>query len=137
MVMLLVCAQSYGQSGLPASDQIIKACEAAVDELKVRRVEVDGLRQQITIRDERDKLRDQFEANQAEQIAFWKEAATARKEALSIDDRIEKIRLEQIVEYKEEVGRLRLENEKLRRSRDKRFLIGTIIGTAVGGFIFR
>jgi hypothetical protein len=103
----------------------------------VRRLEVEGLKQQLVLRDERDKLRDQFEANQAEQIAFWKEAATARKEALSIDSRIEGIRLQQIAEYRDETNRLRTENEKLRRSRDRRFLIGTIIGTAVGGFIVK
>lgn len=137
MVTLIAFVPSYAQSGLPASDQIIKGCEQAVDELKLRRVEVDGLRSQIILLQDRDALREQYEANQAEQIAFWKTAATERKEALSIDDRIEKIRLEQIVEYKEEVARLRLENEKLRRSRDKRFMIGTIIGTAVGGFVFK
>lgn len=137
MVILFACAPSYAQSGLPASDQIIKGCEQAVDELKLRRVEVDGLRSQIILLQDRDALREQYEANQAEQIAFWKTAATERKDALSIDDRIEKIRLEQIVEYRSEIDRLRSENEKLRRSRDKRFLIGTIIGTAAGAFIFK
>lgn len=96
--------------------------------MKVKRVEVVGLQEQIRLRDERDKLRDQFEANQAEQIAFWKEAATARKDALNVDSRIETIRLEQIAEYKDEVTRLRLENEKLRRSRTRWFLGGMLIG---------
>lgn len=118
---------SYGQS----DSSVIKACEQAVDELKVRRVEVVGLQEQIRLRDERDSLRDRFEANQAEQIAFWKEAATARKEALSIDDRIDVIRVQQITDYKDEVARLRLENEKLRRSRTKWFMGGLIMGAVV------
>lgn len=128
--MLCASVTSSGQSASPAS-QIIKGCEQAVDELKVKRVEVAGLQEQIRLRDERDKLRDQFEANQAEQIAFWKEAATARKDALNVDNRIESIRLEQIAEYKDEVTRLRLENEKLRRSRTRWFLGGLVIGAVV------
>lgn len=128
---------SYSQQASRASDPLVKACEQAVDELKLRRIEVEGLKAQIVLRDDRDKLRNQFEANQAEQIAFWKEAATARKEALTIDDRIERIRLEQIAEYKDEISRLRTENEKLRKSRDKRFLIGTMLGTVIGGAVLK
>ena len=123
--------KSFGQQGLPANDPVIKACEQAVDELKVRRVEVEGLKEQIRLRDERDKLREQFEANQSEQIAFWKEAATARKEAITIDDRIETIRMQQIAEYKDEVNRLRLENEKLRRSRTRWLMAGVVGGILI------
>lgn len=113
------------------TDPILKSCEAVADELRVKRVEVEGLKQQITLRDERDKLRDQFEANQADQISFWREAATARKEALTIDDRIEKIRLEQIVEYKAEIDRLRAENDKLRRGKTKWLMAGVVLGAVM------
>jgi cell shape-determining protein MreC len=135
MVMLLAFVPSYGQSESPVSNQIIKGCEQAVDELRVRRVEVEGLKQQIVLLQERDKLRDQYEANQAEQIVFWKTAATERKEALGIDDRVEKIRLEQITDYKSEVERLRAENERLRRSRDRRSMVFGALGVITGSLI--
>ena len=127
--------RSYGQQGLVASDPVIKACEQAVDELKVKRVEVDGLKAQILLFQDRDKLKDSYIANLEQQSAFWKDAATARKDALSIDDRIEKIRLGQLTEYKDEITRLRAENEKLRRSRDRRFMIGGVIGIVAGTFL--
>ena len=105
--------------------------------MKVRRIEVEGLREQIRLFGEQEKRRDEFEKNQADIIEYWKEAATARKDALSLDNRIEGIRLLQIGEYKDEIARLRLENDKLRRSRDKRSFIFGAIGTVVGGFLMR
>lgn len=127
LLSLTAFAKSYGQTG----SSVLKGCEEAVDAAKVLRVENEGLKQQITLRDERDKLRDQFEANQADQISFWREAATARKEALTIDDRIEKIRLEQIVEYKAEIDRLRAENDKLRRGKTKWLMAGVVLGAVM------
>lgn len=124
-------ASSYAQQG----STVISACEQAVDELKVKRVEVTGLQEQIRLRDEQSKLTQTLIANLTEQAAFWKDAATARKDALSMDTRIETIRLQQINEYKDEIARLRAENEALRRSRDKRFIIGSLIGVGVGKFL--
>jgi predicted NBD/HSP70 family sugar kinase len=119
------------QNSKLSDSSVIKPCEQAIDELRVRRVEVEGLKQQIVLLQERDKLRDQYEANQAEQIAFWKTAATERKEALGINDRIEKIRMEQLTEYKDEIARLRVENDKLRRGKTKWFAAGLIGGVLI------
>jgi hypothetical protein len=130
MLVLSACA-----TNLNAQDSsVLKPCEQAIDELKVRRVEVEGLRQQITLHDERDKLRDGFETNQQSQIDFWKEAATARKDALTIDDRIDAIRVTQISEYKDEISRLRAENDRLRKGKTKWFLGGVILGAVMPKF---
>ena len=123
--MLVVCATSSRAQ----DSSVIKPCEQAIDELKVRRVEVDGLKEQIRLLQERDKLRDEFEANQAEQIAFWKSAATDRKDALGIDDRVDAIRREQLTDFRDEVTRLRTENEKLRRGKAKWLVGGVILGS--------
>lgn len=123
---------SFAQgSSVPNTD---KGCEDAVDELKVRRIEVDGLRQQVALLGKQSEDKDKLIIRLDEIAVFWKEAATTRKDALDIDDRIERIRMEQIVEYKEEINRLRIENEKLRRSRTKWFLGGVILGAVAPKF---
>ena len=121
----------YAQNSKVSDSSVIKPCEAVADELKVRRIEVEGLREQIRLFGEQEKRRDEFEKNQADIIEYWKEAATARKDALNIDNRIEGIRLMQLADYKTEVGRLRDELAKMGRSRTRWFLGGLVIGAVV------
>lgn len=125
---MLTSGLASAQNSRPSDTSVIEPCEKVADELKVRRLEVEGLKQQLGLRDERDKMRDEYEANLKEQIEFWKQSATARSEALNIGERVDLIRVQQIAEYKDEVTRLRLENERLRRSRTRWLLIGAIGG---------
>ena len=140
LLCILACfwgfsAPSYAQQALIVSNQdILKPCEQAIDELRVRRVEVEGLREQIRLRDERDADKDKLIVRLDEIANFWKTAALERKDALNLDDRIERIRIEQIAEYKEELNRLRIENDKLRRGKARWFMAGVVLGAVAPKF---
>ena len=86
---------------------MVEKCEKAADELRVLRVEVAGLREQIKMRDELIALKDQRLADALERGAFWKAAATERKAALGVDDRIAIIQETQLTECKGEMHRLK------------------------------
>lgn len=73
---------------------------------------------------------------QESRIVDLKEALKFRTEANNIDVKIENLYKSQIEDYKTENLRLRDENAKLRKSRDRRSLIFGIIGLAAGKFAF-
>ncbi len=73
---------------------------------------------------------------QESRILDLKEALKFRTEAGNIDVKIETMYKDQIFDYKAEVNRLRTENDKLRKSRDRRSLIMGIVGAAAGALIF-
>jgi hypothetical protein len=63
---------------------------------------------------------------------FYKEAAEERNGANVLEAERERLRREQVEELKAEVGRLRVENDRLRRSRDVRTVVGFAAGVGVG-----
>jgi hypothetical protein len=73
---------------------------------------------------------------QEARIADLKEALKFRTEAGNIDVKIENMYKQSIAEYKGEVDRLRVENDKLRKSRDRRSLLMGIAGLIGGALIF-
>jgi TolA-binding protein len=106
----------------PQADPVLRGCEQAVDELKLRRAQVDGLTAQNAAKDDQLKLYDQLVSRERERGDLFKQAAEARAGANSLDDRRDELRREQIALYAEETARLRDENDRLRRSRDRRSL---------------
>jgi len=135
LLTLLLTGVAFAQNSpppvSPAPDDLVVACERCVDELKVLRVEVSGLREQLRMKDELIAMQARSLAEKAEIIGFWKDAATARKEAISIDSRIEQIQSAQLVECKLEVSRLR--NPGFFRSLFSRETItGAVVGYGVG-----
>jgi hypothetical protein len=99
--------------------------------LKVLRVEVSGLREQLRLKDELIAMQAKSLEEKGQIIGFWRDAATARKEAISVDDRISAIQQAQIVECKQEVSRLR--NPPFFKSLFSReAMTGAIIGFGVG-----
>lgn len=73
---------------------------------------------------------------QESRIADLKEALKFRTEANNIDIKIENLYKTQLEDYKVENQRLRDENSKLRKSRDRRSLIFGVIGLAAGKFMW-
>jgi hypothetical protein len=62
----------------------------------------------------------------------YKEAASERNGANVLEAERERLRREQVEELKAEVARLRVENDRLRRSRDVRTVVGFVAGVGVG-----
>lgn len=88
---------------------------------------------------EKDKIIEvykQLDLKQEARIADLKESIKFRTEANNIDLKIESMYKSQIADYKAENTRLREDNEKLRKSRDRRSLIFGAIGIVAGKFIW-
>lgn len=106
-------AASAQNSATPAGDEL-KTQEQILDELKLRRAEVEALTK------ERDALKGQVSVYEQlvkverERGDFFKQAAEARAQANDIDARRDDLRKEQLSMYQEENLRLRSENAKLR-----------------------
>jgi arginine utilization protein RocB len=121
----------------PAQDAVLKACEQAVDELKLRRAEVGAFTAQLAERAEQLKLYEQLVSRERERGDLYKQAAEARAGANQSDERRDELRRQQLAMYAEEVARLREENASLRRSRDRRGLLALVGGIATGVAVAR
>lgn len=66
----------------------------------------------------------------------FKEALLHSKNSESLSDKMESLYKERIFDINSENQRLRTENDKLRKSRDRRSLIFGIAGLALGHFLF-
>lgn len=73
---------------------------------------------------------------QESRIADLKEAIKARTEANQIDLKVENLYKDQITDYRTETNRLRDENAKLRKSRDRRGLLFGVAGLIGGALAF-
>ncbi len=107
-----------------------------VAEIKKLRAENTGLQEQVGVYKGQIDLYKQLDAKQEARIADLKEAIAHGDTAIGINAQIEGLYKERIFDYKEENGRLRSENDKLRKSRDRRSLIFGVAGMALGHFLF-
>lgn len=107
-----------------------------VAEIKTLRAEKEGLQTQVTELKGQVEVYKKLDGVQEARIADLKEALKARTEARDVNGQIETIRLQQISDFKVENQRLRDENAKLRKSRDRRSLLFGVIGLAAGKFIW-
>jgi hypothetical protein len=106
----------------------LKMQEQMLDELRCWRAVGPALQTQVASQQEQIKTLTELKDARKESSDFWKEAATARGGANILGAERDRIRREQIEDYKGEVGRLRTENDSLRRSRDRRTLAGLAFG---------
>lgn len=113
-------------------DPILKACEQTVDKLKQAEIENASLKEQLRLKDEAIKNANDRANNFKEQAEFWKEANKTGKEIDTNNGVIVLTLRQQIAEYQQENTSLRVENEKLRSSRNFRTLLGVGIGFGAG-----
>jgi hypothetical protein len=104
----------------------LKACEEVADKLKRTEVERDGLRMQLSLKDEQLAIRAEQAKNYEEQIKFWKETAEAAKQIFANNDRLDRNSQQALVlmtnlheEDKQRIRDLEEEVRSLRSSRDK------------------
>lgn len=113
-------------------DPNLKACETLADEYKKLLVKVQGLENEIKLKDELIKLKDEKISFADERAAYYKKSF---EDAVKIDRNssaiIDNLRI-QVNEYKQETTSLRLENTKLRESRNFRTWLGFGVGVATG-----
>lgn len=107
-----------------------------VSEIKMLRAENGGLKTQVTELKNQVEVYKKLDGVQEARIGDLKEALKYRIEARDVNAQVEAIRITQINDYKVENTRLRDENDKLRKSRDRRSLIFGIIGLTAGKFIW-
>lgn len=112
----------------------LKMQEQMLDELRCWRSVGPALQTQVATQQEQIKTLTELAATYKERGDFYKEATTSRAGANVLEAERDRIRREQIEEYRAEVSRLRLENDSLRRSRDRRTLIAFGAGAAAGIF---
>lgn len=124
---------SYAQQGKDSA--VLKACEQITDELKQTTIERDSLKVQIELYKQLVATKDSQIENLNQQVVDWKEAA---KIGNKIDTNnitaIQLLREEHSADL-EEINRLRLENNKLRNSRDWRTIFGIGAGVLIGSQI--
>jgi hypothetical protein len=118
------------------SDEL-KTQEQVLDELKFRRAQTAALQSQVSALTEQNRTLEELAAALRDRGDFYKEAATARSGANVLEAERERIRREQIEEYRSEITRLRSENDSLRRSRDRRTLLGIALGAGLGASVRR
>ena len=125
-----------GQSVTASSEVVradeLKAQEQILDELKLRRAQVIALQAQVAALSEQNKTLTDLSEALRERGDFYKDAAAARAGAGLLEADRDRVRREQIEEYRGEVVRLRAENEKLRHSRDVRTIFGFAVGIGIG-----
>lgn len=107
-----------------------------VSEIKMLRAENSGLKTQVSELKGQVDVYKKLDGVQEARIVDLKEALKYRIEARDVNQQVESIRIQQINDYKAENTRLRDENAKLRKSRDRRSLIFGVIGLAAGKFIW-
>jgi hypothetical protein len=110
----------------------LKTQEQMLDELKFKRAQVAALQAQVAALSEQNKTLTDLSAVLRERGDFYKDATEARAGAGLLEAERDRIRREQIEEYRGEVVRLRSENEKLRHSRDVRTIFGFAVGVGIG-----
>jgi hypothetical protein len=130
----LVYGQSSGSSQRPASSpkilvdaEFLKAAEIAI-------AERDKFKSQSEAKDEVITAKDQQLAAERRQLqlqtqisADWKEAATARKDALKVDDKL-------LIQYDKRVAELQAERDSARRSNKVWGAAGLVLGAALAIF---
>lgn len=114
----------YAQSSSSSSTDVLKPCEQAVDELKLKRAEVDALKNQLAAMQEQLKLQEQLTASKQEQIEILKQANAARAGANNLDLRIEAMYRDEIADYKARNAELEAKITKLEKSLNKWRLFG-------------
>lgn len=107
-----------------------------VAEIKKLRAENAGLSTQVIELKGTVEVYKKLDTVQEARIADLKEALKHGDTALGINTKIESLYNERIADFKSENQRLRNENDKLRKSRDRRSLIFGAIGTVLGSFLF-
>ncbi len=108
------------------------AIRRALEELAGRRAEIVALKETIGAKDKQIKALTDLLDNQAQIIALWKEAASARAGANAIDARIEESYKQSVAAYSVELANVRIERDKA-RSRAKFWgLAGLAFGIVVG-----
>ena len=116
-------------------DPNLKACETLADEYRKLLVKVQGLENEIKLKDEIIKLKDEKISFVEERAAYYKKSF---EDAVKVDRNssaiIDNLRI-QVNEYKQETTSLRMENTKLRESRNFRTWIGFGAGVATGYLI--
>lgn len=117
--------------------ELLKSCEIVADRLKQAEIELQSLKIQLALKDEAIANANARAENYKEQAEFWKKA---NEEGKKIDDNsavvIQNLRM-QVAEYQQENTSLRVENEKLRSSRNFRTLVGFGAGLGLGTIINR
>lgn len=107
-----------------------------VSEIRMLRTENGGLKTQVSELKGQVEIYKKLDGVQEARIVDLKEALKYRVEARDVNAQVEAIRIQQIGDFKVENTRLRDENAKLRKSRDRRSLIFGVIGLAAGKFIW-
>src|SRR4051794_35135181 len=132
--MLMVFSISAYSQSAPATDDLqeLKTQEQIVDELRYRRTQVTALQAQVAAMSDQIKTFEALTAALRERGDLFKEAAQNRGRAGLLEAERDRERREQLEEYRAELARLRSENDKLRRSRDIRTVIGVAAGVAAG-----
>jgi len=105
---------------------------------EIKKLRVENVAQKTVIDEQRGQIGTYEKLNgvQEARIADLKEALKYRIEARDVNQQVDIIRVQQITDYKEENARLRDENAKLRKSRDRRTWIAGAAGMLLGRFIF-
>jgi hypothetical protein len=138
LAALSISAYSQSAAGTPAiTDDVqeLKTQEQIVDELRFRRMQVNALQAQVAAMSDQIKTFEALTTALRERGDLFKEAAENRGRAGLLEAERDRERREQLEEYSAEVVRLRTENDKLRRSRDIRMVIGVAAGVAAGAGI--
>lgn len=139
LILAFFCAFGITASAqqLPSDDDIELMQRAQmVAEIGKLRTENTGLKNQVTELKGTIELYKDLNVQQKERVADLKEALLHGDNAFNFSNRIEDIYKDRIVDFKTENTRLRDENAKLRKSRDRRSLIFGIAGMALGHFLF-
>lgn len=123
--------------GAQTSDADIDLMQRAqmVAEIKKLRTENTSLTTQVGEYKGQIELYKQLDAKQEARIADLKEAIKHGNTAIGINAQIEGLYKERIADFQAENQRLRTENEKLRKSRDRRSLIFGGIGAIIGSLL--
>lgn len=124
-------------SAEPSQSVELMTEEQILDELKFRRAQVAGYENLTKAQADQIKTLTELSATLRERGDFYKEATTARAGANVLEAERERIRREQLEEYRAEITRLRGENDRLRRSRDIRTVVGAAAGVGLGVMLRR
>lgn len=131
--MLVLSISAYAQT-----DKELDLIERAqmVAEIKQLRTENEALQTQVAELKTQVEIYRRVDGIQEARIADLKESIQYKTDALKIDFRLEELYKSQLADFRSENLRLRDENEKLRKSRDRRSLIFGAIGLVAGKFIW-
>lgn len=137
--ILLITISASAQSPSPTpSDSDVDLMQRAqmVAEITKLRAENVGLKNQVSV--QKDQIVDLHKLNDVQELRITdlKDANSNLHTAVEISPKIESLYEKQLNDYRTENQRLRDENAKLRKSRDKSNLIFGIIGAVAGHFLF-